>query len=235
MITTDVVVVDYGMGNVHGVVAFLRRLGCQVVSSSRPAQILAAKALFIPGVGAFDSAMRQLEQMALLPILQACREQETLIVGICLGMQLMAESSIENVHQPRAGLGWINGDIRHLSTLLPAPPSSPVRLPHTGWNSLRLCSTNPQVPDSLRAQPFSELYFNHSYYFRCPKDKIIATTQLTLGMQSVTFPALIRDNNLVGFQCHPEKSQADGGRLVSSLLQEFDIPHRMIGNEDSLG
>lgn len=211
MIPIDVVVLDYGVGNGNSVASFLRSLGCHVIVSSHVRQLEMAKAVFIPGVGAFNTGMKNLLASQLIAPLNEFRNTNKLVVGICLGMQIFAERSDEN--GSTEGLGWIPGEVRHLSNL-----KQPGLIPHIGWNDVRWRSDRANLLELTRADKF---YFDHSYYFDCHDRFILADTP-----HESNFPAAIRRENIVGFQFHPEKSQLSGKKLMVQLLDEFAIERR---------
>lgn len=212
MIAVDIVVLDYGLGNANSVVSFLRSLGCHVIVSSDARQIRCAKALFIPGVGAFAAGMEKIEALGLKPVLEEFKAAGGLVVGICLGMQLFAESSSE--HGKTAGLGWIPGHVQHLTELI----SDKRLVPHIGWNNVD-CIGIESFGHLLRSG--NQFYFDHSFYFSCDAQYVLGTTEIGRA-----FPSIVRSANVVGFQFHPEKSQMSGKRLIATLLDEFSISRK---------
>jgi glutamine amidotransferase len=192
-------IVDYGVGNHTSVLHTFQALGhrCRVTQDR---EILAgADVVVLPGVGAFPAAMSALHQHELAAYLcELCRQGKPLI-GLCLGMQLLADESLE--HGTTAGLGLIPGTVR------PLPGMSW----HIGWNSLESVK-----PDQLIAPSDGEsFYFNHSFVFDVP----VAYQAAVSRVQDSSFTVAVRRGNVVGLQFHPEKSQVAGKQLLSRLLE----------------
>lgn len=201
--TANITIIDYGMGNIRSVHNALARLGCAVTTSNRAEDIAAADALILPGVGAFGEAMTNLNASGLTtPLLRAVLDDAKPILGICLGMQLLAETSEERGMS--RGLGLIPGDIR----LIPVPKN--LRLPHIGWNSVTAARRDPLfrgVPDG------SAFYFVHSFHFECPSEYVAATTEY--GGDVV---AAVQKGHVMGVQFHPERSQSCGLSLLANFI-----------------
>jgi imidazole glycerol-phosphate synthase subunit HisH len=190
-------IVDYGMGNHASVLHSLRGMGFRVRVSKEPAQLDLADALVLPGVGAFPAAMRRLYEQGLVTYLQEQARLQRPIVGVCLGMQLLASASHE--HEYTAGLDLIPGEI------VPFADHGW----HIGWNTLVCAQHNPLVQPS-DGQAF---YFNHSFYYQGPSEYQLATVR-----HPAAFAAIIRRGSVVGLQFHPEKSQAVGKILLNNLI-----------------
>ena len=196
-------IIDYGVGNHSSVVNTLRPLGYRCCVS-RDHQVLAeTDLLLLPGVGAFPQAMDALHRLNLIQFLQNQARLNKPIVGICLGMQLLAESSTEVVFT--SGLNLIPGKVESLG------PSQW----HIGWNNMEVVSHDP-VFRKYNSQSF---YFNHSYVFHLPQEYLIAVARF----DSLTepFPIVVRSNNVVGLQFHPEKSQVIGKALLSDIIEDL--------------
>lgn len=198
----EVLVIDYGVGNHRSVCNALERLGYSYAVSSDKQDIKSAPAYILPGVGAFKEAMCNLEQRG---IIETLREEVVKkgkpLLGICLGMQVLAEDSLEG--GLTAGLGFIPGHV------VPIPDKG-VRVPHVGWNDLAVQKANPlftTIPVGAR------FYFDHSYHFAVAKQYRAATTQY--GSEII---AAIQHNNIYGVQFHPEKSQNNGLRLLRAFI-----------------
>jgi glutamine amidotransferase len=191
-------IVDYGMGNHASVAHTLRGLGFRVRISDEASALRPTDVLLLPGVGAFPSAMEELHKRGLTGYL---REEAALgrpLVGICLGMQLLATRSLEI--RPTEGLGLIPGEI------VPLPKGEW----HIGWNTMEC-----KGPDELLGPGHGrDFYFNHSYYFQGDEGFIAATTR-----QPRVVPAVLRNRNVLGIQFHPEKSQHAGKELLSALIK----------------
>ena len=206
------VIVDYKMGNLHSVKKKLDRLKVDAVISSDPKTILNASKLILPGVGHFGNAMKNLKELNLLDALnEAVLVKKTPILGICLGMQLMAESSEEvaehGVWNMEQGLGWFDAEVvkfKFEDTLR-------FKVPHTGWNTISI------EKESLlmKAIPVdSEFYFVHSYYMKAnnPNDVLNYTEY------GSPFASAISKGNIFGCQYHPEKSHDVGLQLLKNFL-----------------
>ncbi len=200
---TKIVIVDYGMGNLRSVHNAFERLGCTVASTSSADEIAAADGLILPGVGAFGEAVAQLEARRLVnPILRAVHDQGKPLLGICLGMQLLADSSEE--HGLHRGLGLVPGAVRRLE-----PPDG-LRVPHVGWNSISVRQRDPLL---AAAQDGDAFYFVHSYHFTCDDAYVAATTDY--GGSVV---AAVQTGHVFGVQFHPERSQSKGLALLGNFV-----------------
>jgi len=203
------VVVDYDMGNVGSIVNMLRKLGHASLVSHAAADIRAARAVIISGVGAFDEAMRNLARLDLKgPLHDAVIGQGTPVLGICLGMQLLGDGSEEGSLE---GLGWIAGYSRRFSVT-----DRPV--PHMGWTPTR---PRPVVdPASPAARLFSETpddqryYYVHSYHVCCERpEDVLATAEY-----GYEFTAAVGRSHIMGTQFHPEKSHQFGMRVLRNFV-----------------
>ncbi|MEM9520923.1 MAG: imidazole glycerol phosphate synthase subunit HisH [Actinomycetota bacterium] len=199
-------IVDAGIGNVGSVANLCRRLGTEPVVLGDPDAIASADRLILPGVGAWDYAARRLQETGMAEAMTEQVRAGTPILGICLGMQLLHDSSEEGT---LPGLGWIPGAVRRL----PAETAiGPVRLPHMSWARIEQTGPHP-VLDSLA--PDARYYFVHGYA-AVPDDArhIIATARY-----GDTFTAAVANDNVVGTQFHPEKSHRHGKALLAAFLQ----------------
>jgi glutamine amidotransferase len=200
----NLLIVDYGMGNIRSVHNAFIRLGCAVTLSQSAADFKTADAIILPGVGAFGEAMANLNKLNLVePLRDAALNQKKPFLGICLGMQLLAESSAERGEN--TGLSLIPGRVEKI----PAPAG--LRLPHVGWNSVRIHKPEPLFATARDGESF---YFVHSYHFTCAPDYIAATTDY--GTEVV---AAVQRDNVYGVQFHPERSQASGLRLLANFTR----------------
>jgi len=195
-----VVIVHYGVGNLASVEGAVRRAGHRALVSRSPEMLTSADLLLLPGVGAFPTAMESLHRHDLVEVLrrQALRGQP--LLGICLGMQLLADRSFEN--GVTEGLGLIAGNVE---------PDARGRR-HIGWNSLEAKAGTPWL-EGLDGESF---YFNHSYYFRAVPEARVATALL-----GEPFAAAVQRDRIVGVQFHPEKSQAAGASLLAALIAQL--------------
>lgn len=202
------VVVDYGMGNLGSIVNILRRVGVSATIGTTAEEVQAASKLILPGVGAFDNGMRNLDQLGLLPVLnQLVLQQRVPILGICLGMQLLTRGSEEG---DLPGLGWIDAE----TVRFRFEPHDQLKIPHMGWNEI--CPQQPQhaLLGDLQEARF---YFVHSYFVRCtsPAD-VLATTE-----HGHSFCSAVAKQNIVGTQFHPEKSHRFGMQLFENFVWRF--------------
>lgn len=197
-----IVVVDYGMGNVGSVANMLRKVGTEAVASADLDVIRNAPKLILPGVGAFDAAMNRLHERGLVAILnRRVLEDRVPILGICLGMQLMTDSSEEG---RTTGLGWISGGTRRFNFdgLDPRP-----RVPHMGWNVVEQARPTPLF-EEMYDQP--RFYFVHSYHVYCSnQEDVMLTTEY-----GYRFVSGVSRGNIYGVQFHPEKSHKFGMQLI---------------------
>jgi glutamine amidotransferase len=161
-----------------------------------PETLAAADVIVLPGVGAFPAAMEQLHRLRLVEFIQAQARRGQPLVGICLGMQLLADTSTE--HRLTAGLGLVPGQVLPLGT------------GHIGWNTLEVLQDEPLLEASDRQW----LYFNHSYVFHAPPEYTVG-----LSRSARPFAAAVRRGRTVGLQFHPEKSQAAGRELLKNVIE----------------
>lgn len=195
-----IIIIDYDTGNTRNVQKALNHVGLENKISADPQEILAAEGLILPGVGAFSLAMKELKQRGLVKVIKEAAQLGTPILGVCLGMQLLLEGSMENGFTE--GLGLIEG----ICERLPEDPAMPV--PHMGWNELVVTNDTPLTKEVHGKY----VYFVHSYYADCEPDVIDAFVQY-----SIKVPAMISKGNIFGTQFHPEKSSDEG----LTILQGF--------------
>lgn len=202
-----IVIVDYQMGNLGSILNMFRKLGIPAVISRDAAEIARADKLILPGVGAFDRGMTGLNQLGLVPVLnRKVLEERCPILGLCLGMHLMTRASEEG---SLPGLNWIRADTRRFAF---DPPQPGLRVPHMGWNTVRIDRPSPLVADYDEPPRY---YFAHSYYVRCDDAaNVIGTT--TFGFD---FVSIVGEGNVFGTQFHPEKSHKFGMRLLSNFAR----------------
>lgn len=200
---TRVCILDYGSGNVKSVANLLGFLKVAYQVSNSEASIEQATHLVLPGVGAFGAAMDKIRKtIPLASVSTAVHQQGKPFLGICVGMQVLAESGEEfGTHQ---GLGWIPGMVRRFR-------ASGLPIPHIGWNDVQRCGA-----DSLLGEHEAmDFYFVHSYLFEAGDAASVQATT-TYGE---TFASIIRRGNIVGVQFHPEKSQKAGMLLLRNFLR----------------
>jgi glutamine amidotransferase len=202
-----IAVVDYGMGNLRSVQKALERVGCTVLVTSKPQQILDAHSIVLPGVGAFKDCIHNLEKLKLIdPILKSIKMGKPFL-GICLGLQILFTESEEFGRTP--GLDLIKGKIVRFPKGN-KPASMRLKVPHMGWNSIFI---KKDLPFFSGIEDGSFFYFVHSYYVDPDDEGIIATTT----SYGIEFASSIRKENIFACQFHPEKSQ----RLGLQLLKNF--------------
>ena len=207
--TTRVAVVDYGMGNLQSVVQALRAAapdGTEILRTSEPDQVRSADRVVVPGQGGFRDAAARLRQDGLGDSILEKMRAGTPYLGICLGLQVLFDSSEE---APGAvGFGWFKGAVKKLS------PSPDIKIPHMGWNSLELTSGgHPLLEAAGGAQTY--VYFVHSFHAVADEPGVVKAT-VQHGPNVVT--AAVSRDNVMATQFHPEKSQAAGQALLRGFL-----------------
>jgi len=202
-------IVDYGIGNLGAVANMYRRLGIEATIAQTPQALEAATRIILPGVGAFDTAMRAIESRGFRAVLdeKALRERVP-VLGICLGMQLLTRGSEEG---SCAGLGWIAGRTTSLAAM-PRSGEAP-RLPHIGWNFVELRTGHP-LARSLAEEP--RFYFVHSYSVSCERAEDVVGVCRYGGIE---FCAVCAHGNVAGAQFHPEKSHRFGMQLLRNFAE----------------
>lgn len=202
------IIIDYGVGNLKSIKNMLGKIGYRnVMISSNLDKIKKANALILPGVGHFDYGMQQLRKSGLVEILnKRVLQDNTPILGICLGAQLMTNRSEEG---KEAGLGWINADtIKFRRTDM----GDYLKIPHMGWSDVYferkdgICADLPEP---------SRFYFVHSYHIKCNSNEDIA---VTAKYGNLTFTAGFQKENIIGMQFHPEKSHKYGMKLLQNFI-----------------
>ncbi len=201
-------IIDYGMGNNGSIRNMLRKAGAEeVVLATTAADILSASALILPGVGHFGRAMEELHTRDLVqPLCAAVQEKNTPLLGICLGMQLLLEGSAEGDSE---GLGWLRGRCHRIPAATVESPT--LKVPHMGWNQVRITQPHPLFADTL---PEHRYYFVHSYHAVCAD----AAEQLATTPYGIDLTAAIGRAQLLGVQFHPEKSHRYGLTLFQRWL-----------------
>lgn len=205
----NITIIDYGSGNILSAKQSFARvinkenIDADVCISGNPDIIKNSTHIVLPGQGAFETCINGLKQIPGM-----IDELNNFVVvkkkpffGICVGMQLLANNSLEN--GDHKGLGWIDGTIEKL-------PNENLKMPHMGWNSIRVLNKN------LKINPKeTDYYFVHSYYFNCKnKDNIMAETNY-----GINFPSIVNKENIYGLQFHPEKSSDQGLDIIKSFIK----------------
>jgi glutamine amidotransferase len=200
-----IVIVDHGMGNLGSVANMLRKIGSEGVRSADPDVIARADKLILAGIGAFDGAVGRLAELGLVDVLnETVLDRRVPVLGVCLGMQLMARSSDEG---SRSGLGWLDADVRRFA--FPADVRLPV--PHMGWSEVHPTRPSPLFEDGTANLRF---YFSHAYHLVCHDPGDVAATA-TYGYE---FAAGVHRENILGTQFHPEKSHVFGMDVYRRFL-----------------
>jgi glutamine amidotransferase len=203
-----IAIVDYGTGNLCSILNMLKKVGAKGVISSDAVELRNADKLILPGVGAFDNAMGNLEKLGLIPILnELVVKGRKPILGICLGMQLLTHTSEEG---KLPGLGWIDAD----TVRFRFDDRNRLKIPHMGWNTIEQVKKSPLLDDA-DAEP--RFYFVHSYHVVCRKEEDVLT-KTTYGYD---FISSVVKNNIAGVQFHPEKSHKFGMKLLSNFAERF--------------
>lgn len=199
-----ITIIDYGMGNLGSIKNMLKKIGVNSLITNNKNEINSAEKLILPGVGAFDKAVSNLEKLDLLGLLnKKVLEEKVPILGICLGMQLLGNSSEEG---SKKGLGWIDGDVLKFDI------DKTLKVPHMGWNRVYPVKENVLFKNMY---PEPRFYFVHTYYFKCNnKEDILATTEY-----GGKFVSAVNKENIYGVQFHPEKSHKFGMKLLENFSQ----------------
>lgn len=203
-----ITIIDYKTGNLGSIQNILRRIGEDSIITSDKNEVARASKIILPGVGAFDTGMRNLAGLDLIDILnRKVTEEKVPVLGICLGMQLMSKGSEEGT---LPGLGWINAEtvrFRFEDTI-------EYKIPHMGWNFVSQ-SKKSRLFDNMF--PDARFYFVHAYYFRAdqPEDILTATTY------EIEFTSAIERENILGVQFHPEKSHKFGMKLLKNFVDFY--------------
>jgi glutamine amidotransferase len=202
--SSSIGIVDYGVGNIGSLINMFKRIGVAADRVTDAAGIRAAHRLVLPGIGAFDQAMRALGERDLIaPLTEMAMEKRIPVLGVCLGMQLLSRGSDEG---KLSGFGWIDGWVRNLA---PAREAG-LRVPHMGWNFVEPAKPHPLLAELDEGARF---YFVHSYFVDCARPADI----LLRCDYGSPFTAAVARDNVAGFQFHPEKSH----RYGMSLLKAF--------------
>lgn len=197
-------IVDYQAGNIRSIESAFEHLGARVSRIEREADLAEATHVLLPGVGAFGHCAEKLRATGLVPALeQAILAEGKPMLGICVGMQLLSDSSEEL--GGHAGLGWIGGTVREIH-----PARFGERVPHVGWNDVQFA----EPFGDYAAGESADFYFDHSFAYHDPRDG----KAIGLCDHGGSFAAVIRRDNLVAAQFHPEKSQASGLRFLGGFL-----------------
>lgn len=204
--SSNVVIVNYGMGNLNSVKRMMDRLRVESVISANPKIIAESDKIILPGVGHFGKAMANLKELNLLDTLnEAVLVKKKPILGICLGMQLLAKHSEEGDSE---GLGWFEAEVVKFDV----SDKLKYKIPHMGWNQVSIKKTSSLMKN---IPEMSEFYFVHSYHIKKEKhDETLNETDF-----EYTFTSAIEKENIFGVQYHPEKSHDAGAQLLKNFIE----------------
>ncbi len=199
-----IIIIDYGMGNVKSIENIIRKVGGDALISQNADEIIDADKIILPGIGSFDTGMKNLTEMSLIPVLQKkVLQEKTPFLGICLGMQLITKKSEEGT---MGGLGWIN------AYTVKFKPMDDLKIPHMGWNYITIKKKSQLFKDMYDNPRF---YFVHSYYVYCNDENDVLTTT-EYGLE---FTSAIEKENIYATQFHPEKSHKFGMKLMKNFIE----------------
>lgn len=203
-----IAIVDYGVGNLFSLRSSFAAIGAEVCVTGDRETILSADRVVLPGVGAFGDAAALLENTGLSEAVRAAAQAGKPLLGICLGMQLLLDQSLE--YGTHAGLGLIPGTVRPIRPVIPAN----CKVPHIGWNALQFPDDKPVHPLFARIRPGDCVYFVHSYYADSPDEAVIARAEY-----GPLLTAAVAKDNVMGVQFHPEKSGAVGLDILRAFCE----------------
>ncbi len=203
-----ITLIDYGVGNINAFLNIYKQLNIPATTAKTIKELGNATKLILPGVGHFDYAMERFNNSGMFETVnKMVLEEKIPIVGVCVGMQMMAKGSDEG---ELSGLGWIDAYVHKFHS---SQVSAKLPLPHMGWNDIEIIRENPLLKN-LEANP--RYYFLHSYYFKCSnQEDIIAETDY-----GIKFTSAIKHQNIFGAQFHPEKSHHFGTQLLKNFAEE---------------
>lgn len=198
-----ITIIDYGMGNLGSIQNMLKKCGTKSIISHKISDIEKAEKLILPGVGAFDNGIKNIEKFKLKAVLdKKVLRDKTPILGICLGMQLMTEKSEEG---QLSGLGWVKGETIKFT-------DKNLKIPHMGWNFVKTQKKHQLVKDLPKESRF---YFVHSYYVVLDREE----EALMISNYGHDFVSAFQKDNIFGVQFHPEKSHKYGMKLLENFSQ----------------
>ncbi len=201
-----VTIIDYKVGNLGSIQNMLKKIGTKSIITSDPKVISEAQKLILPGVGSFDTGVQSLKKHGVWELLNdKVLQQKTPVLGICLGMQLLCNSSEEGKER---GFGWIDAEVVRFR-----PNDQKIKIPHIGWN-YTMASEKSLLFQHMYPEP--KFYFVHSYYVRENDGSSIAKTTY-----DVCFDAAVEKGNVLGTQFHPEKSHKFGMRLLANFIENY--------------
>lgn len=202
-----ITIIDYGLGNISAFVNVYKRVNIPITVAKNTNDLIGATKLILPGVGAFDHAMQLLNQSGMRETIEQLVLQENVpVLGICVGMQILALFSDEG---KLSGLGWIDGQVKKFD--VSSLPHS-THLPHMGWNDVKPVTTHPLFTG---LETDARFYFLHSYYFDCNNSEDV----LAQSDYGAEFSCAVNHENIYGVQFHPEKSHHFGVQLLKNFAE----------------
>jgi glutamine amidotransferase len=203
-----ITIIDYKTGNLGSIRNILKRIGEESVVTSDRDEIAKSTKIILPGVGSFDTGMRNLMELDLVGILnQKVQTEKIPVLGICLGMQLLSEGSEEGSHK---GLGWIKGENRRFNFM----NSTEYKIPHMGWNFIQQHKESNLFKDMFSDARF---YFVHAFYFKANDLSDVLTTT----NYEIEFTSAVEQGNIIGVQFHPEKRHKFGMKLLKNFVDFY--------------
>jgi glutamine amidotransferase len=203
-----ITIIDYKTGNLGSIQNILKRIGEDSIVTSDKDEIACAKKLILPGVGSFDTGMRNLKDLDLINILnQKVIVEKIPVLGICLGMQLFSSGSEEGI---LPGLGWINASTMRFNFV----DTTEYKIPHMGWNHIKIVKESKLINDMYADARF---YFVHSFFLKVNEPDDI----LTSSTYEIEFTSSVEKGNILGVQFHPEKSHKFGMKLLKNFVDNY--------------
>ena len=197
-----IIIIDIGIGNIQSVSNAVQYNNCNCIVSNKKQDIINSSGIILPGVGAFNLAMDRLKEYGIIDTLkQEVITKHKPILGICLGMQMLFDSSTENYFHN--GLGFIKGTVEKIE--------ENVKLPHVGWNNLNIINDKILLKNIKKN---SDLYFDHTYHVKCNENFVTSAC----FYEKNRIIASVRDTNIFGTQFHPEKSQHIGLMIIKNFI-----------------
>jgi imidazole glycerol-phosphate synthase subunit HisH len=204
-----IAVIDYGMGNIGSIVNMIKKVGGQSKIVQTADELLTADKAILPGIGAFDTAIETIHNLNLWEAInEFALIKKKPVLGVCLGMQLLCNSSEEGTQK---GLGWIDAEVKKFN-FENVPNAAKLKIPHMGWNVVTPVNTG--FPLFKNADNEMRFYFVHSYAVHCKYSENVMGTSF-FGYK---FDAVIAKDNIMGFQCHPEKSHRFGMKVYKNFI-----------------
>jgi len=200
----SIAIIDYGAGNLRSVEKALEKLGFKCIVTSDPSEIASSKGIILPGVGAYDSAVKELASKDLVGLIKESALSGKPFLGLCLGMQLLFENSEEGEAE---GFGVLKGSVKRFD---PSKTSGGLKVPHMGWNNISIKKTSPIMHGISES---SQVYFVHSYYC-APSDNGDILTTTDYGGE---FVSSVSRGNMFALQFHPEKSGDTGLKMLKNF------------------